>query len=282
MRTRRSAVLAVALLLLAGACSKKDESSPASEPVAAPVAGLVGSDAAALAKSARFVAPDKLTVCSDIPYAPFEFNDRSGGDQLTGFDVELVRVLAAQLTLTAEFKTTPFDAIIPSLAAGNCDMVASATTITEERKKKVAFTQPYFDADQALLVRAADQERYPRLSGLKGKTIGVQSGTTGETYAKANKPAGATVKDFPGADDLFNALASGDIDAVLQDFPVNKYRALKAPDQFAVTETFKTGEQYGFAVAMDNPNLVAALDAALASVRQSGDYDKTYKAWFGD
>jgi polar amino acid transport system substrate-binding protein len=184
--------------------------------------------------------------------------------------------------LNAEFKTTPFDAIIPSLAAGNCDMVASATTITEERKKKVAFTQPYFDADQALLIRAADRERYRRLSDLKGKTIGVQSGTTGETYAKAHKPAGATVKDFPGADDLFNALASGDIDAVLQDFPVNKYRALKAPDQFAVTETFKTGEQYGFAVAKDNPSLVAALDAALANVRQSGDYDKTYKAWFGD
>ena len=101
----------------------------------------------------------------------------------------------------------------------------------------------------------------------------MQSGTTGETYAKANTPAGATVKDFPGAEDLFNALASGDIDAVLQDFPVNKYRALKAPEQFAVTETFKTGEQYGFAVAKDNPKLVAALDAALASVRQSGGYD---------
>jgi polar amino acid transport system substrate-binding protein len=278
MHTRRSAVVAVALLLLGGACSKKDESTPASEPTAAPV----GSDAAALVKSARLVAPDRLIVCSDIPYAPFEFNDRSGGDQLTGFDVELVRALAAQLALTAEFKTTPFDAIIPSLAAGNCDMVASATTITEERRKKVAFTQPYFDADQALLVRTGDRDRYRRLSDLKGKTVGVQSGTTGETYAKAKKPSGATVKDFPGADDLFNALASGDIDAVLQDFPVNKYRALKAPDQFAVTETFKTGEQYGFAVAKDNPNLVAALDSALANVRQSGDYDKTYKAWFGE
>jgi polar amino acid transport system substrate-binding protein len=279
MRKRRSAVPALlALVLLAGACSKQDESSPTSEPAA----GAAGSDAATLVKSARLVAPDKLTVCSDVPYAPFEFNDRGGGDQLTGFDVELVRALAARLMLNAEFKTTPFDAIIPSLAAGNCDMVASATTITEERKKKVAFTQPYFDADQALLIRAADRERYRRLSDLKGKTIGVQSGTTGETYAKAHKPAGATVKDFPGADDLFNALASGDIDAVLQDFPVNKYRALKAPDQFAVTETFKTGEQYGFAVAKDNPSLVAALDAALANVRQSGDYDKTYKAWFGE
>ena len=72
--------------------------------------------------------------------------------------------MAAQLALTADFKTTPFDAIIPSLAAGNCDMVASATTITEERKQKVAFTQPYFDADQSLLIRAANK-RHLQASG---------------------------------------------------------------------------------------------------------------------
>jgi polar amino acid transport system substrate-binding protein len=146
----------------------------------------------------------------------------------------------------------------------------------------VAFTQPYFDADQSLLVRSGDRERYKTLADLKGTTIGVQSGTTGENYAKANTPQGATVKDFPGAEDLFNALASGDIDAVLQDFPVNKYRSLKAAGQFAVTETIKTGEQYGFAVAKESTNLVAALDAALARVRESGEYDTIYKVWFGD
>jgi polar amino acid transport system substrate-binding protein len=275
----RLAVLAVsALLVMTTACSKKEESAPASAPAAA------GGDARALLKDARLIAPGKLTVCSDIPYAPFEFNDKDkpGGDQLTGFDVEVVRAMAAQLALNADFKTTPFDTIIAALAAGNCDMIASATTITAERKQKVAFTQPYFDADQSLLIRAADKNAYKHLADLKGKTIGVQSGTTGETYAKANKPAGATVKDFPGAEDLFNALASGDIDAVLQDFPVNKYRALKVPEQLAVTETFKTGEQYGFAVATDNPKLVAALDAALASARQSGEYARIYKAWFGE
>lgn len=90
------------------------------------------------------------------------------------------------------------------------------------------------------------------------------------------------VKDFPGAEDFFSVLTSGDIDSVLQDFPVNKHRALKAPDQFAVTETFKTGEQYGFAVAKDNPRLVAALNDALAETRESGDYEALYTTWFGD
>jgi polar amino acid transport system substrate-binding protein len=277
MRARHLAPLALLTsLLLAGGCSKQDEPSPA--PGTAAPAG----DLTALARDAKVISPGKLTVCSDIPYAPFEFNDGGSGDTLTGFDVELVRAMAKALGLGADFKTTPFDSIIPSLAAGNCDMVASATTITEERKQKVAFTQPYFDADQSLLVRSGDRERYKTLADLKGKTIGVQSGTTGENYAKANTPQGATVKDFPGAEDLFNALASGDIDAVLQDFPVNKYRSLKASEQFAVTETIKTGEQYGFAVAKENANLVAALDAALAQVRESGEYDTVYKMWFGD
>jgi polar amino acid transport system substrate-binding protein len=277
MRARHLAPLALLTsLLLAGGCSKQDEPSPA--PGTAAPAG----DLTVLARDAKVISPGKLTVCSDIPYAPFEFNDGGSGDTLTGFDVELVRAMAKTLGLTADFKTTPFDSIIPSLAAGNCDMVASATTITEERKQKVAFTQPYFDADQSLLVRSGDRERYKTLADLKGTTIGVQSGTTGENYAKANTPQGATVKDFPGAEDLFNALASGDIDAVLQDFPVNKYRSLKAAGQFAVTETIKTGEQYGFAVAKESTNLVAALDAALARVRESGEYDTIYKVWFGD
>jgi polar amino acid transport system substrate-binding protein len=279
MLVRRLAVSALLGLALAtAACSKKEEPAAA----AGAPGGTASGDLAALLKDARLVAPGKLTVCSDIPYAPFEFNDRSGSGQLTGFDVELVRAIAQQLGATADFKTTPFDAIIPSLAAGNCDLVASATTITEERRQKVAFTQAYFDADQSLLIRAADKERYKSLADLKGKTIGVQSGTTGESYAKAHTPQGAKVKDFPGADDLFNALTSGDIDAVLQDFPVNKYRALQAAEQFAVTETFKTGEQYGFAVAKDNGKLVAALDAALSKVRESGGYDNIYKMWFGE
>jgi polar amino acid transport system substrate-binding protein len=263
------------LAVLAGGCSREQEPAPVAP--SAP-AGADGSPAA-LAKDARLIVPGQLTVCSDIPYAPFEFNQ---GDELTGFDVELVRAVAEQLGLKAEFKATPFDTIIPALAAGNCDLVASATTITEERRQKVAFSEPYFDADQSLLIRAADAGTYKALADLKGKNIGVQSGTTGETYAKGNAPQGATVKDFPGADDLFNALASGDIDAVLQDFPVNKYRALQAADKFAVTETFKTGEQYGFAMALENAKLVAAVNGALASLRASGGYDTVYKAWFGD
>jgi polar amino acid transport system substrate-binding protein len=269
----------VALSLLLGGCSK--EQGNAESKGGAPRSASAAESVAPL-QGARLVTPGRLTVCSDIPYAPFELVVKENGEALTGFDVELVRALAQRLGLSAEFKATPFDSIIPSLAAGNCDMVASATTITEERGRRVGFTAPYFDADQALLIRVADKDRYRSLTDLVGKVIGVQSGTTGERYAKAHAPEGTVVKAFPGAEDLFSALTSGDIDAVLQDFPVNKHRALKAPSQFAVTETFKTGEQYGFAVARDNPGLVAALNDALAETRASGDYEALYRTWFGD
>ncbi|MGE5153027.1 MAG: basic amino acid ABC transporter substrate-binding protein [Bdellovibrio bacteriovorus] len=280
MTRRLTLLLLLGSLLALGGCSPDPDAGTTERPGAQPSAAR-GERPDPL-QGARLVAQGRLTVCSDIPYAPFEFIEKGNAEGLTGFDVELVRALAERLGLTADFRATPFDAIIPALAAGNCDLVASATTITEERRRKVAFSEPYFDADQSLLLRAEDRDRYTSLEDLKGRSIGVQSGTTGERYAKTHAPEGTVVKAFPGAEDLFSALVSGDIDAVLQDFPVNQYRALNAGGQFQVSETFKTGEQYGFAVAKDNGGLVAALDRALAEVRGSGRYQAIYRRWFGE
>lgn len=239
-----------------------------------------GGDLSPLLADVSLIADGKLTVCSDIPYEPFEFEDEAG--QITGFDFDVVAAMSDELGLgTPEFKTTPFDTIIQALVAGDCDLIASAMTITEERAQQVAFTEPYFDADQSLLVRTEDESTYASLDDLAGKTIGVQSGTTGADYAAENTPEGATIKEFQGAPDLFAALASGDIDAILQDFPVNAYRAAQQPEQFVVTETFPTGEQYGMAMTKEATGLKTALDAALERIRATGEYDDIYTAWFG-
>jgi polar amino acid transport system substrate-binding protein len=300
MRTRPTRLLigSAALLMLAGACSKSDTTSTTAttatpsgstpgttakptSAISTPKGTGVKQDPAALAKKATLVASGKLTICSDIPYAPFEFPDAKNEGKYTGFDVQVAEAMAKTMDLTAEWKITPFDSIIPALAAGNCDAIVSATTIKPERAEKVDFTQPYFNADQSLLILKKDEGTYKTLADLKGQTIGVQSGTTGADYANAHKPEGATIKEYPGADDLFGAIASGDIQAVLQDYPVNAYRALQNTDQFAVTETFVTGEQYGMATAKSNPNLNAAMNAALERVGESGQYDTIYVTWFG-
>ncbi len=222
------------------------------------------------------VAEGTLTVCSDIPYAPFEFEE---GGALTGFDIELMRGMAEQLGLEAEFVDTDFDGIIPSLLAGGCDAIASAMTITDERAEQVDFSEPYFDADQSLLVSADDEETYATLDALEGAIIGVQASTTGEAYATENTPEGATIQSFPDADSLFLALEGGQIDAILQDLPVNGYRATQE-DSVVVTETFETGEQYGFAMAKDS-TLVEPVNEALAALREDGTYDEQYETWFG-
>lgn len=266
-------LLAVSALLL-GACGD-DEASDETTTTAAEG----GSDSAASLDGVTLVNDGQLTVCSDMPYKPFEFEEDG---ETKGFDYDVVSAMGDQLGVEVEFVTTPFDSIIPALAAGNCDMIASAMTITEEREEQVNFTEPYFDADQSLLVLTENEETYATLEDLAGKTIGVQVETTGATYAAENTPEGATIKEFQTGDEMFPALISGDIDAALQDLPVNAYRATTDPEQFVVTETFPTGEQYGFAVAKENTDLLAALDAALAASKEDGTYDAAYTTWFGE
>jgi polar amino acid transport system substrate-binding protein len=259
--------------LVLGACGDDGDDGEASDTTAAEG----GSAAIELPEGVTLVNDGQLTVCSDMPYQPFEFEEDG---EVKGFDYEIVRAMAEQLGLDVEFRTTLFDSIIPALAAGDCDLIASAMTITDERAQQVDFTEPYFDADQSLLIRAEDEDTYASLADLEGKTIGVQVETTGASYADKNKPEGATIRAFQTGDEMFPALLAGDLDAALQDFPVNAYRASQS-DEFVVTETFPTGEQYGFAVAKDS-ELLAPLDEALAAIREDGTYDEIFSTWFGE
>jgi len=108
----------------------------------------------------------------------------------------------------------------------------------------------------------------------------VQAGTTGQAYAEENTPDGATIKSYEGGEDLFLPLASGEIAAVLQDLPVNNYRATQ-DDEFVVIESIDTGEQYGFAMALDNTALLDAVNAGLETIMGDGTYDTIYETWFG-
>jgi polar amino acid transport system substrate-binding protein len=222
-----------------------------------------------------------LTICSDIPYSPFEFEDEENPGEFTGFDVELVDAVAAELGLESEWKVSAFDTILASVAAGDCDMVASAMTITDERAEQANFSAPYYNSQQSLLVNADDAETYATLADLGGQTIGVQAGTTGQEYAEANLPEGATVKAYEGGEDLFLPLQSGEIAAVLQDLPVNGYRAAQ-DDTFVVTESLGTEEQYGFAFSKDNEALLEAFDGVLTAFFEDGTYDGIFSEWFGD
>lgn len=221
----------------------------------------------------------KLTVCSDVPYEPFEYQDDAGN--WTGFDMDLMSAVAQRYGLQLEVSKQAFDTILVAVNAGKCDVVASSVTITPERKKNVLFSDPYFDADQSLLVLKENAETYVDLAAMAGKTIGVQTGTTGEIYAKENiKDSSTKIQSFEDATAMFLALESKQIDAVLQDYPINAFRAVKQGTS-AVTTKFPTGEQYGFAVALENADLQNALNESLNEFRAQGTYDEIFKKYFG-
>ena len=224
------------------------------------------------------ISAGKLTVCSDVPYPPFEFQDDAG--KWTGFDIDMISAVASRYGLAVEVTKQPFDSILVAVGAGTCDVVASAVTITDERKKNVLFSDPYFDADQSLLVRTEDAETYKDLASLAGKTIAVQTGTTGEDYAKKNAGS-AKIQSFDDPAAMFLALESKQVDAVLQDLPVNIDRANKQDSKTKVTATFTTGEQYGFAIAKTNDALQSDINVALNIFRSTGTYDEIYKKYFG-
>src|SRR5687767_7394533 len=152
----------------------------------------------------------KFPVCTDVPRAPFAFEENG---RVVAIDAEIVRAIGGRLGLEPEFRDTDFDGIFAALEAGKCDVIASSVAITEERKKTVAFSDGYYEIVQSLLVRKGDAATYKDLASLRGRTIGVQSRTTGAAYAQQQSEAnGYTVKEYGAADELFAALGAGQVD----------------------------------------------------------------------
>lgn len=269
------ATLAVAGLALAGCGNDDDDTATDGGDGTTTTAPVAGEDTI---DTPPTIEEGTLSVCSDVPYEPFEM-EGDGPSGYTGFDIDVLNAVATKAELELSVADVDFDGILGNLEADSCDVVASAVTITDERAEQVDFSEPYFDADQSLLVKTDSD--VASLDDLAGASIGVQSGTTGETYANENTPEGAEVKSFDGADSLFAALESGDVDAILQDFPVNAYRATQ-DDSVEVVEQYTTDEQYGFAVKKGNAELVAALDEGLALIRENGEYDAIFATYFGE
>ncbi|MBS1837575.1 MAG: amino acid ABC transporter substrate-binding protein [Actinobacteria bacterium] len=264
-----------ALAVLAAGCGKSDSSAPTTttkDATATTAKGDGGSGAGGT-----------LTICSDIPYEPMEMEATTTKTPsgYTGFDIDLVQQIATKAGRSLVVKVTPFDSIFASMDAGTCDAVVSSVTITDERKANMAFTTPYFDSNQSLMVLKKNAQKFKTIDDLAGKTIGVQSGTTGEEWVNSHKPSGATVKALPGAADLFAALEAGSIDAILQDYPINAYRATKDKN-VVITQKIQTDEKYGMAVKKGDTATLDMLDKGLSTAKSDGSYDKLYEKYFGE
>ena len=234
----------------------------------------------AAADEPMLVAEGKLTACTHLSYPPFQFKD-DATNSIVGFDVDLIDVVAEKLGVTQEIVDIDFGQITSGavFAAQTCDVGAAAITITEERQAAAPFSDPYFAATQALLVKK--DSGITDLAGLKGKVLAVQVDTTGKIYAEENAEAnGYEVKVFDDMPTGANAVLSGAADAAINDNGV-MFDFAKSNQDTEVVAEFATGENYGFNVSKDNPALLAAINEALAEAKADGTYNTIYKKWFG-
>lgn len=230
-------------------------------------------------KEAKKAEPAKvLRVGTEPAFAPFEFPEE-GTKEYIGFDMDLIRAIGKQMGVKVEIVSMGFDALIPALNAGNIDATIAGMTITEDRKKAVTFSDPYYTSGLIVLVNK-DNKDIKSINDLKGKRIAAQIGTTGEM--KARKVEGAKVTTFNTQDLAALELKNNGADAVIGDLPVMEYFLAKGGDKFAMTVGDKMeAEQYGIAVKKDS-KLAGDINKAMAELKKNGEFDKIYKKWFGE
>lgn len=242
--------------------------------------GAASSSGSAQGGSYKLVEDGKLTVASDLATPPFEYVDDSGNDQ--GFTVKLMDMIAQEMGLELNYlPAQKFDNIIPmAKQAVKTDVSACNITINDARKKEVDFTDPYMDSNQGVAV--AKNSGYADTDSLNaaGVKIAVQSGTTSEEWAQENLPRATTV-NFDDWTAAFTAVMSGQCQAVVCDLPVEQWMVNSSFTDMEIIEEVPTGEQFGIAVSKDNPELTAAINAALKQIRADGRYDELYEKYFG-
>jgi polar amino acid transport system substrate-binding protein len=228
-------------------------------------------------KDVSLIFDNAITVCSDIPYAPFEYKNEKGED--AGFDVDLMKEVAKDLDVELDMVDVAFDDITSGqvLNEGVCDVAVSAMTITGARARAVDFSSPYFDASQVLITKKGSG--ITTLAGLAGRRVGVQADTTGETYLRDFAPRSAEIVSYHSRD-LQRALSNSAVDAIVVDNTIADSVITATPDARVAAE-FATGEQYGMAVRKDgNIPLLRVLNDALTELRADGRYKKIYDKHF--
>ncbi len=220
-----------------------------------------------------------LRVGTEPSFAPFEFQ-KEGSNEFTGFDIDLIRAIGKQMGYKVEVQNMGFDALIPALNSGNIDVAIAGMSITEERKKVVAFSDPYYTSGLIIMVDKNNND-IKSIEDLEGKRIACQIGTTGEK--KSRSVAGATVTAFNTQSEASMELKNGGADAVINDAPVVDYYLQQGGAEVAKTVGEKMeAEDYGIAVKKENAELVAGINKAMAELKANGEFDKIYKKWFGD
>lgn len=215
----------------------------------------------------------KLTVCSDVPYEPFEFQ-KDG--KIVGFDMDIAAEVAKDMKAELNVVDSSFEAIETGTALTQCDLSISSVSITDTRKSVMDFSDPYMDDDLTLV--ASEASGITDLESAKGKKVGVQQATTGAKFA-AEK--GLDAQQFEDSGLLIQALQAGTIDAALGNQSVLAY-AIKDDTKFKRVENYTTGEQLGISIKKGNTAMATQVNSTLKRLTDDGTLKKFETTWFGE
>lgn len=234
-----------------------------------------------LCASAAFGAQKKqLVAAQDCTWPPMEFVDSN--KNLAGYSVDYLQAIAEVLGIEIISRNVAWDGIFAGLLADRYDFVASSVTITEERKKSMDFSTPYYEVRQAVVVPKTSAVK--NVADLKGMTLGAQLGTTG--FFAIEKINGAKGRSYDEIGQAMEALYSGRIDGVVCDDPIaadfalqNATYSAKLHIAFIIPTT--EDEYYGFAVKKGNAEVLDLLNKGIAELKKNGTEEKLRQKWIG-
>ena len=266
--SRRLLLASAAATALLWGCGKTETPAPAATEPAAPPA------------AAAPALPAKIVIGLDDNFPPMGFRDDK--NQLVGFDIDLAREAAKRLGVEVEFKPIDWNAKEAELTGKRVDALWNGLTITEERKKNIAFTAPYMENHQIIVVPAGSSIKAK--TDLAGKVVGAQDGSSAVDAVKKEEAVFKSLKEFKTFGDNVTALmdlSAGRLEAVVVDEVVGRYYVAKKPDQYVVLDDNFGTEDYGVGVRKDDAELLGKLDKALGEMKADGAAAKIAEQWFG-
>ncbi|WP_100489103.1 glutamine ABC transporter substrate-binding protein GlnH [Sporolactobacillus pectinivorans] len=241
--------------------------------------GIVGCSNSGSSSSSSKQEAETINVGTDTSFVPFEYLDQKT-NKYVGFDMDLLKALSKQSKVKYQLSTMDFNGLLPALQTGKLDMVIAGVTITNERKKTIDFSTPYYNSGFYILVRK-NEKNITNFKSLKGKVVATKQGTSALDYINTNLKDAKKIVPFPNIDQAYMDLLNGSADAVIFDAPnIDYYIKTEGNNQVKKVGELLDGQQYGIAYPK-NSKLTKKMDVALKALMDNGTYSKIYKKWFG-
>ena len=208
---------------------------------------------------------NSLKMITEATFPPYEF---LRGQEIAGIDVEICRAVAKKLNRPFKAETVDFDSVIPAVISGKADLAAAGITVTEDRKKNVDFSIPYVKTGIVVIYKKSNP--FKDKDQLKGKKIGVQGGTTSETFVLEQLKQEPERSKSPA--EAVAALKSGRVEFVIADIDPAK-NCVKGEADLALSD-FITSEEYAVAIRKGQPELLKTIDETITELKASGQLDQ--------